>query len=205
MVPPSPACSPQATPWRAPPARPTAARAGHSARRWCSATASAWLCQPGSSASRRKLALISRDLCEFVSARRLRLVHSPRFIHKLSRRGCTHETPTVMIREMHVAALALIEELGGLATTAQLLAVMTRQQLDVQIRNGGLVRVWRGVYAASEPDLLGRLAALDLLMGQRAVPCMGTAAALYDFDLENTRAVHVLDPGVRMRRTVGLM
>ncbi|HZN84928.1 MAG TPA: hypothetical protein VFC01_35325, partial [Mycobacterium sp.] len=106
---------------------------------------------------------------------------------------------------MHVAAQTLIEELGGFATTAQLLTVMTRQQLDVQVRKGGLVRVWRGVYAASEPDLIGRLAALDLLMGQRAVPCMGTAAALYGFDLENTRAVHVLDPGVRMRPTVGLM
>jgi hypothetical protein len=34
---------------------------------------------------------------------------------------------------------------------------------------------------------------------------MGTAAALYGFDLENTHAVHVLDPGVRMRPTVGLM
>jgi hypothetical protein len=110
-----------------------------------------------------------------------------------------------MIREMHVAAQTLIEELGGFATTAQLLTVMTRQQLDVQVGKGGLVRVWRGVYAASEPDLIGRLAALDLLMRQRAVPCMGTAAALYGFDLENTRAVHVLDPGVRMRPTVGLM
>jgi hypothetical protein len=110
-----------------------------------------------------------------------------------------------MIREMHVAAQTLIEELGGFATTAQLLTVMTRQQLDVQVGKGGLVRVWRGVYAASEPDLIGRLAALDLLMRQRAVPCLGTAAALYGFDLENTRAVHVLDPGVRMRPTVGLM
>jgi hypothetical protein len=106
---------------------------------------------------------------------------------------------------MSVAALSLLEEVGGFATTAQLLTVMTRQQLDVRVRNGSLVRVWRGVYAASPPDLIGRLAALDLFMGQRAVPCMGTAAALYDFDLENTCAIHVLDPGVRMRPTVGLM
>ncbi|AET19530.1 Conserved hypothetical protein [Mycobacterium tuberculosis variant bovis BCG str. Pasteur 1173P2] len=42
---------------------------------------------------------------------------------------------------------------------------MTRQQLDVQVKNGGLVRVWYGVYAAQEPDLLGRLAALDVFMG----------------------------------------
>jgi hypothetical protein len=106
---------------------------------------------------------------------------------------------------MHSAALELLQERGGFATTAQLLTVMTRQELDVQVRNGGLVRVWYGVYAATAPDLLGRLTALDLFMGQRAVACMGTAADLYGFDLENTSAVHVLDPGVRMRPTVGLM
>ncbi|OOK72196.1 hypothetical protein BZL30_5691 [Mycobacterium kansasii] len=82
---------------------------------------------------------------------------------------------------------------------------MTRQQLDVQVKNGGLVRVWYGVYSAQTPDLLGRLAALDISMGQQAVACLGTAAALYGFDTENTTAIHVLDPGVRMRPTVGLM
>jgi very-short-patch-repair endonuclease len=106
---------------------------------------------------------------------------------------------------MYAAAPALLKELGGFATTAQLLTVMTRQQLRVQVQKGGLVRVWYGVYAAADPDLIGRLAALDLFMGQRVVACMGTAAALHGFDLENTCAVHVLDPGVRMRPTVGLM
>lgn len=106
---------------------------------------------------------------------------------------------------MHAEALEVLKKAGGFATTAQLLTVMTRQQLDVQIKKGGLARVWYGVYAAREPDLLGRLAALDIFMGQHAVACMGTAAALYGFDLENTTAVHVLDPGVRMRPTRGLM
>jgi hypothetical protein len=82
---------------------------------------------------------------------------------------------------------------------------MTRQQLDVQVKNGGVVRVWYGIYAAAEPDLLGRLAALDLFLGRHAVACMGTAAALYGFDTESTTAVHVLDPGVRMRPKTGLM
>ncbi len=82
---------------------------------------------------------------------------------------------------------------------------MTRQQLDVQVRNGGLKRVWYGVYAAEEPDLPGRLTALDMFMGQHAVVCMNTAAALYGFDTENATAVHILDSGVRMRPTVGLM
>jgi hypothetical protein len=50
------------------------------------------------------------------------------------------------------------------ATTEQLLKVMTRQQLDVQVKNGGPVRVWYGVYAAEQPNLLGRLAALDIFI-----------------------------------------
>lgn len=102
-------------------------------------------------------------------------------------------------------AVAVLKAGGGFATTAQLLAVMTRQQLDVAVRNGGLVRVWYGIYAAAEPDLSERLAALDIFMGQRAVACMGTAAALYGFDVQDTVAVHVLDPGVRMRPATGLM
>ncbi len=106
---------------------------------------------------------------------------------------------------MHIDALKVLDEAGGFATTAQLLTVMTRQQLDVQIKNGGLVRVWYGVYAAQQPNLLERLAALDVFMDRHTVVCMGTAAALYGFDTENTTAIHVLDPGVRMRPAVGLM
>ena len=106
---------------------------------------------------------------------------------------------------MHAEAMAVLEQAGGFATTEQLLRVMTRQQLDVQVKNGGLVRVWYGVYAVQQPNLLGRLAALDIFMGRHAVACMGTAAALHGFDTENTNAIHVLDPGIRMRPTVGLM
>ncbi len=84
---------------------------------------------------------------------------------------------------MHAEALKLLDEIGGFATKEQLLAVMTEQQLRVQVRKGGLVRIWYGIYATDAPDLVGRLAALDLFMRQRAVACMGTAAALYGFDL----------------------
>jgi hypothetical protein len=61
------------------------------------------------------------------------------------------------------------------------------------------------VYASSEPDVLGKPAALDLLAGRSVVACMGTAAALYGFDTESTSRVHVLDPGIRMRPSNGLM
>ena len=37
------------------------------------------------------------------------------------------------------------------------------------------------------------------------VPCMNAAAHLYGFDMEQDDNVHVLDPGVRMRPTAGLV
>lgn len=102
-------------------------------------------------------------------------------------------------------ATEIFQQSGGFATTAELLTVMTRQQLDVHVKNGRVTRVWHGVYAARPPTPLERLAALDLFVGQEAVACMGTAATLHGFDTENTTAIHVLDPGVRMRPTIGLM
>lgn len=83
--------------------------------------------------------------------------------------------------------------------------MITRQQLDVLVRRRELIRVWHGVYAMTEPDYFGRLASLDAYIGQPAVACMGTAAKLYDFDTEATTAIHILDPGLRVRPTVGLM
>jgi very-short-patch-repair endonuclease len=103
------------------------------------------------------------------------------------------------------AGQALIDAAGGFATTAQLLTVISRKQLDRQIRQGQLVRVWRGVYGIENPDSLGRLRALDLFLGREAVACLGTAAQLHGFDTENPSAIHILDPGVRVRPTVGLM
>jgi hypothetical protein len=106
---------------------------------------------------------------------------------------------------MQTAVEDLIRRSEGFVTTAALLQVMTRQHLDVQVRKRQLIRVWHGVYARAEPDFIGRLTALDAYMGQPAVACMGTAAALHGFDTEGTNSIHVLDPGVRMRPTVGLM
>lgn len=94
---------------------------------------------------------------------------------------------------------------GGYASTATLLQIITRQQLDVLVSKRELMRVWHGVYAMAEPDYLGRLISLDTYIGQPAVACLGTAAKLYGFDTEGTTAIHILDPGVRIRPTVGLM
>lgn len=100
---------------------------------------------------------------------------------------------------------AVFDANGGLATRAQLLAVMSKRSLAFHLRTGGIVRVWRGVYASGPPDLLTRLAGLDLITGERMVACMGTAAALHGFDTESDGRVHVFDPGVRIRPTAGLM
>jgi hypothetical protein len=94
---------------------------------------------------------------------------------------------------------------GGLATTSQLLTVISPKRLAGFIKSGKLIRVRRGVYAASEPDVFGELAALDLVAGQPIVACMGTAAAMYGFDTENSPRLHVLDPGVRMRPSANMM
>ncbi|MEE6175745.1 hypothetical protein [Mycobacterium sp. 050134] len=94
---------------------------------------------------------------------------------------------------------------GGLATTSQLLAVISRARLAGLLGCGALVRVCHGVYAASDPDVMGALAAVQLMAGQPVVACMGTAAALYGFDTERTGRLHVLDPGVRMRPSPKLM
>jgi hypothetical protein len=93
----------------------------------------------------------------------------------------------------------------SLATTQQLLAVMSEKMVASHVRSGTIVRVWHGVYALSPPDLFGRLAALDLIAGKSIVACMNTAADLYGFNIEPDERIHVLDPGVRMRPNPELM
>ncbi|MGO8965970.1 hypothetical protein [Mycobacterium sp.] len=104
---------------------------------------------------------------------------------------------------MEIESLLLAQ--GGLATTAELLTVTTRKRLAGLTKAGRLFRVCHGVYAVDEPDVFGKLAALDLVAARPMVACMGTAAALYGFDTENTSRIHVLDPGVRMRPSRNLM
>jgi hypothetical protein len=94
---------------------------------------------------------------------------------------------------------------GGLATTRELLTVMSRRMLATHVRSGAVVRVWHGVYALSPPDVLTRLAGLDLIAREPMVACMNTAAELYGFGTERDDMIHVLDPGVRMRPIAGLM
>ncbi|MCP9275338.1 hypothetical protein [Mycolicibacterium arenosum] len=98
-----------------------------------------------------------------------------------------------------------IDAAGGLATTEQLLTFMSRKSLQTHVRKREIVRVCHGVYAASAPDVAGRLAALDLMVGESLVACLGTAAELHGFDTEDDGRLHILAPGVRVRPTKGVM
>lgn len=109
-----------------------------------------------------------------------------------------------MVAAMDIEKSAL-QAREGLATTRELLSIVSRKRLAGLVKAGRLIRVWHGVYAFDQPDVLTKLAALDLLAGQPVVACMGTAAALYGFDTESTSRLHVFDPGVRMRPAPGLM
>jgi hypothetical protein len=94
---------------------------------------------------------------------------------------------------------------GGVATREQLLSVMSRKTLDAHIKAGAIFRIWHGIYASSPPVMSSRLAGLDLMSGRAIVACMCTAAQLYGFDTEKDDRIHILDPGVRMRPTSGVM
>jgi hypothetical protein len=94
---------------------------------------------------------------------------------------------------------------GGLATRAQLLAVISHKTLAAHLEATAITRVFHGVYALEPPGTLGLLAALELATGRPVVACMGTAAELAGFDIENDGLLHVLDPGVRIRPTAEVM
>jgi hypothetical protein len=110
---------------------------------------------------------------------------------------------------MHCMSLEALEELfaanGGVATTRQVLTVLTPKALEVGVRAGKLIRVRRGAYALKQPGVPVRLAALDLASGARVVACMQTAAQMYGFDTEPDDRLHILDPGIRMRPSSELM
>jgi hypothetical protein len=94
---------------------------------------------------------------------------------------------------------------AGLATAGDLSTVLSGRTLARHVEAGAIVRVCHGVYALAPPDVLGRLAALEMMTGRQMVACMNTAAALYGFDTETDPRVHVLDPAIRMRPTERVM
>ena len=89
---------------------------------------------------------------------------------------------------------ALLDRQGGVATTAQLLNVLSRSRLDTKVRTGELLKVWPGVYSSAVPDDALRLRGVDLRAGEPVAICLATAATAYGFDTERGAGLHVLNP-----------
>jgi hypothetical protein len=110
-----------------------------------------------------------------------------------------------MLAMSREALEALFAANGGVATTRDLLTVLSPKALEVAVRAGRLIRVRRGVYAPQSPGVPTRLAALDLASGTRIVACMNSAAQMYGFATESDDRLHILDPGVRIRSSRDLV
>ncbi|WP_328352222.1 hypothetical protein OG976_19350 [Mycobacterium sp. NBC_00419] len=101
---------------------------------------------------------------------------------------------------------ALFDSQGGVATTAQILALVSRRQLEMMLECAAVERLWRGVFCRGATDDQLRLRGLDLLCGEKVAICMATAASAYGFDVQGAPDLHVLNPvGRQLRPAEGLI
>jgi hypothetical protein len=107
---------------------------------------------------------------------------------------------------MHTQLERLLDEQNGVATSGQILTLITRRAFEAELNCGSLERMWQGIYCRGEPDDALRLRGLDLSCGTAVAVCLGTAAAIYGFDTEEPADLHVLSPpGSRLRSADGLV
>jgi hypothetical protein len=100
----------------------------------------------------------------------------------------------------------LLDEQGGVVTSGQALTFLTRHGLEAELNRGALQKIWYGIYGRGEVDTRLRLRGLDLATGTAVAVCLGTAAAAYGFDTEETADLHVLNPdGRQLRSADGLV
>jgi len=100
----------------------------------------------------------------------------------------------------------LFDDQGGVATSGQILAVVSRYHFEAVLKTRFLERIWQGVYCIGEPTDELRLRALDLSCGHRVPACLATAASMFGFDTENPTDLHVLNPpGHQLRPVDGLV
>ncbi|WP_018601644.1 type IV toxin-antitoxin system AbiEi family antitoxin domain-containing protein [Mycobacterium sp. 155] len=94
----------------------------------------------------------------------------------------------------------------GVATSGQILSLLTRHAFDKAVDTGVLERIWQGIYCLGEPTDDLRLRGLDLSSGRKVAVCLGTAAAIHGFDTEGPPDLHVLNPpGGQLRSADGLV
>jgi hypothetical protein len=107
---------------------------------------------------------------------------------------------------VHAEIEQLLSDQQGVATSGQILAVISRRAFESELKTGSLERIWQGIYCRGEPDDVLRLRGLDLSCGTKVPVCLGTAAAIHGFDTEEPQAFHVLSPpGSRLRSADGLV
>jgi hypothetical protein len=100
----------------------------------------------------------------------------------------------------------LLDAQMGVATSGQILALISRRVFEAELNSGSLERIWQGIYCRGEPSDVLRLRGLDLSCGTAVAVCLGTAAAMYGFDTEEPADLHVLSPpGCRLRSCDGLV
>jgi hypothetical protein len=97
-------------------------------------------------------------------------------------------------RIVHAGLAAVFERQGGVATTAQILSVVSRRYLEMLLDCAAVERIWHGVYSRGDADATRKLRGLDLVCGEVVAVCLGTAAAVYGFDTEDTGQLHILNP-----------
>ncbi|TDH51900.1 DUF559 domain-containing protein [Mycobacterium eburneum] len=100
----------------------------------------------------------------------------------------------------------LFDAQGGVVSTAQALAFLRRRELEAELRRGGLIKLWHGIYGRGDVNLGMQLRGLDLATGATVAVCLGTAAGVHGFDTEDTDQLHVLNPtGGQLRSAKGLV
>jgi hypothetical protein len=100
----------------------------------------------------------------------------------------------------------LLDAQGDVVTSAQALTHLTRRGLEADLQCGVLQQVWYGIYGRGELTDALRLRGLDLATGTTIAVCLSSAAALYGFDTEGDKDLHVLNPGgQQLRPTRGLV
>jgi hypothetical protein len=107
---------------------------------------------------------------------------------------------------MNAELARLLNAQGGVVSSAQALAHLTRRGLEADLKCGVLQKLWYGIYGRGEITDALRLRGLDLATGTTIAVCLSTAAAAYGFDNEPDTDLHVLNPGgQQLRPTRGLV
>jgi hypothetical protein len=107
---------------------------------------------------------------------------------------------------MDVALQEIFDRQGGVATSGQILTVVSRYEFETVVKRKHVERIWHGVYCLGEPTDELRLRGLDLSCGTTVAVCLATAAALHGFDTEQPSDLHVLNPhGHQLRPADGLV